>query len=58
MIENGSMPSISELAVKASEKVGGSADGHKFAASGLIPSGTEENFIQEFDDLVGRLKSQ
>ena len=58
MIENGSMPSISELAVKASEKVGGSADGHKFAASGLIPSGTEENFIQEFDDLVGRLKSR
>ena len=56
MIEDGLMPSISELAVKASEKVGGSADGHRFAASGLVPSGTEEEFIREFDELVNKLK--
>jgi len=56
MIEDGLMPSISELAVKASEKVGGSADGHRFAASGLVPSGTEGEFIREFDELVNKLK--
>jgi hypothetical protein len=58
MIENGSMPPISELAVRASEKIGGSADGHKFAASGLISAGAEEDLIHEFDELVSRLKPQ
>lgn len=56
LIEKSLMPSISELSVEAAEAIGGSADGHKFAASGLIPAGGEEDFIREFDELVKKLK--
>lgn len=55
-IEEGLMPSISELAIAASERVGGSADGHRLAASGLIPAGSEESFIGSFDELVSSFK--
>ncbi len=57
LVERGSMPPISDLAIKASEMVGGSADGHKFAASGLIPAGAEDEFIRSFDGLVGEFKT-
>lgn len=56
LIRDNSMPSISELAVEAAEGVGGSADGHRFAASGLIPAGREEELVQKFDELVEKLK--
>lgn len=56
LIQDGLMPSISDLAVRAAERVGGSADGHRFAASGLIPAGRESDFIREFNRLIDRLK--
>jgi len=57
LIREDKMPAISDLTVKAAESVGGSGDGHKFAASALIPAGREEDFISEFDRLVTELKS-
>ncbi|MCS7144871.1 MAG: DHH family phosphoesterase, partial [Archaeoglobaceae archaeon] len=37
----------------ASEKVGGSGGGHSVAAGALIPQGSEEKFLELFDNLVG-----
>ncbi len=56
LIGDGRMPAISDLAVEAAKKVGGSADGHAYAASGLIPAGREEDFIREYDRLVEEFK--
>ena len=56
LIQDGVMPPISDLAIRAAERVGGSADGHRFAASGLIPAGREGDFIREFNRLVEELK--
>ena len=53
-IHRGSLPPASELTVKASEEVGGTGDGHSFAASALIPAGREEEFIEIFDGLIDR----
>lgn len=52
------MPPASTLAIKASESVGGWGDGHDVAASALMPAGREHKFVEEFDRLVGELKSQ
>ena len=57
LIRSGSMPSISDLTVKAAEAVGGSGDGHMYAASALIPAGREEEFLEEFNKLVSRLRA-
>ena len=51
-IRAGKLPPASELTVKSAEKVGGSGDGHSFAASALIPAGREEEFIEEFNRLI------
>ncbi len=56
LIQDEVMPSISDLAIRAAERVGGSADGHRFAASGLIPAGRESDFIREFNRLIDELK--
>ncbi|MEM4946000.1 MAG: DHH family phosphoesterase [Archaeoglobaceae archaeon] len=37
----------------AAERVGGSGGGHSVAAGALIPQGTEEKFLEFFDNLVG-----
>jgi len=52
LIERGEMPPVSDLTVKAAEKVGGSGDGHKYAASALIRAGKEKDFLEEFNNLV------
>ena len=52
-VRAGRLPPASELTVKASEEVGGTGDGHSFAASALIPAGEEERFIEIFDGLIG-----
>ena len=51
-VKTGRLPPASELTVKASEEVGGTGDGHSFAASALIPAGSEERFIEIFDGLI------
>lgn len=57
-IRRGTMPPASTLTVKAAEAVGGSGDGHSFAASALIPAGKERNFIQEFEVLAEEFRSR
>ncbi|MEM2068784.1 MAG: hypothetical protein QXY32_03545 [Nitrososphaerota archaeon] len=51
-IESGEMPPASELTMKSAEAVEGSGDGHSFAASALIPSGKEKQFISFFNKLA------
>ena len=58
LIDEGKMPPVSDLTIKAAEKVGGSGDGHKYAASALIQAGREEEFLKEFNELIGRFKSE
>ncbi|MCS7125468.1 MAG: DHH family phosphoesterase [Aigarchaeota archaeon] len=54
-VKSGEMPPASELTMKSAEAVGGSGDGHSFAASALIPRGREKEFIKIFNSLaVGR----
>ncbi|MCD6313142.1 MAG: DHH family phosphoesterase, partial [Thaumarchaeota archaeon] len=58
LIQDKAMPAISDLTIRAAERVGGSADGHRFAASGLIPAGRESDFIKEFNRLIDELKPE
>ena len=51
-IRRGELPPASELIMRASEEVGGTGDGHSFAASALIPEGREEEFIEVFAALI------
>lgn len=51
-IKSGEMPPASELTMKSAESVEGSGDGHSFAASALIPSGKEKQFINLFNNLA------
>ena len=52
------MPPISDLTVKAAEEVGGTGDGHAFAASALIPAGKESDFIKKFNESISSLKPE
>ncbi|MBO3799610.1 MAG: DHH family phosphoesterase [Candidatus Brockarchaeota archaeon] len=52
MIENGSRPPLSRVLPEACSKHGGFGDGHSVAASGVIPVGMEEAFIETFDALT------
>lgn len=52
MIENGSKPPLSRVLPEACSRHGGFGDGHSVAASGVIPVGMEEAFIETFDALV------
>ncbi len=51
-IRKGEMPSIADVMVKAAEYVGGFADGHMFASSGIIKKEYIERFVEEFDKIV------
>ncbi len=51
-ISSGEMPSIAEVMSYAAEKVGGFADGHMFAASGVIGKNAIEGFLELFDKMV------
>ncbi len=51
-IKSGKMLPASELTMKSAEAVGGSGDGHSFAASALIPFGKEKEFIKIFNNLA------
>ncbi len=52
MIKEGAMPSLSLIMSKAAKKVNGFADGHAYAASGVIPKGLEKEFISEMEKLI------
>jgi len=45
-IKSGLKTPVSQLAARAASRLGGTADGHSFAASALLPAGTEEEFIE------------
>jgi len=51
-IRKGEMPSIADAMVKAAKHVGGFADGHMFASSGIIRKECIERFVNEFDRIV------
>lgn len=53
-IKDGKMLPASMLTMKSAEAVGGSGDGHSFAASALIPLGREGEFIEVFNSLAAK----
>jgi single-stranded-DNA-specific exonuclease len=53
-IASGTMPPLSQLLRSASDAVGGFADGHAYAASGVIPRGSEPSFVERVDELARR----
>jgi hypothetical protein len=56
MILRGVAPGLDVLVPKASEAVGGFADAtHKIAAACIVEKGREEDFVSEFDRLVGEI---
>ncbi len=52
LINKGMMPSVSKLVMEATDYVEGYGDGHSTAASGLIPKGTEYEFLKKLEDLI------
>ncbi|MGB9718692.1 MAG: DHH family phosphoesterase [Thermoproteota archaeon] len=53
MIEEGVKPPLSKILPDACAKHGGFGDGHSVAASGAIPVGAEEEFLETLDGLTG-----
>jgi single-stranded DNA-specific DHH superfamily exonuclease len=53
-IASGTMPPLSQLLRSASDAVGGFADGHAYAASGVIPRGSEPSFVERVNELASR----
>jgi len=51
-IRAGEMPSIADVMIEAAKHVGGFADGHMFASSGIIEKRYVEKFVEEFDRIV------
>ncbi|RLE58186.1 MAG: hypothetical protein DRJ32_06890 [Thermoprotei archaeon] len=51
-IEAGSYPGISEIVVNVAHEVGGIGDGHKYAASAVIPTGAKEEFLEIANSLI------
>jgi len=51
-IKSGFMPSLSLVMAKAAKRVNGFADGHTYAASGIIPKGFEEKYVGEMEKLI------
>ena len=47
----------SEMCIRDRERAGGSGDGHRFAASALIPAGGENVFLKEYERLVAEYKA-
>jgi len=52
LIEKGKKPSLSKILPESCSKVGGFGDGHSVAASGVLPVGNEEMFLDEIDRLA------
>ncbi len=52
LIELGEYPGIVDVLVDASEKVGGVGDGHKYAASAVIPYENRDSFLRKLDDAI------
>lgn len=52
MIENDLKPSLSKILPEACFKHGGFGDGHSVAASGAIPVGVEEKFLETLNSLI------
>ena len=52
LIESGRYPGIVDVLIEASEKVGGVGDGHKYAASAVIPYENRDSFIHELDNAI------
>lgn len=53
-IASGTIPPLSQLLRGASDAVGGFADGHAYAASGVIPRGSEPSFVERVNELASR----
>ncbi|MCX8184079.1 MAG: DHH family phosphoesterase [Crenarchaeota archaeon] len=53
MIEEGIKPPLSKILPEACAEHGGFGDGHSVAASGVLPVGVEEKFLENFDGLAG-----
>jgi len=51
-IDLGSYPGLGEIIVDLSEELGGTGDGHKYAASAAIPSNKKLDFITELDEEI------
>ncbi len=54
LIESGRMPPASGLLEEAAGKVGGVAEGHAYAASGLLPMEARDEFLEAMDSAAGR----
>jgi len=52
MIETGKKPPLSKILPEACAVYGGFGDGHSVAASGILPVGVEEEFMQKLEKLV------
>ena len=53
-IKAGKAKPLSELLPKAAKLVGGFADGHSVAASGVVPRGAEEELVKKLEGLMGK----
>lgn len=53
-IDANKYPSVNDVLVKSAEEVGGLADGHKHAASAVIPRDKQSAFLEAADAYVGR----
>jgi hypothetical protein len=51
-ITSGIYPSIADIMIKAADEIGGAADGHKFAASAVIPKESIREYIEKLDRLI------
>ncbi|HDJ21766.1 MAG TPA: recombinase RecJ, partial [Candidatus Bathyarchaeota archaeon] len=49
---------LGNLIQKAAEKVGGDGGGHDIAAGAYLPVGTEEEFIEAFEELLAQALNQ
>lgn len=51
-VEAGRLPGLGELAARVARELGGVGDGHKFAASAVIPAGREREFLEAVDNYI------
>ncbi len=52
MVRGGKRPPASQVSVRAAQELGGFADGHAFAASGVVPLGREDELAERIDAAV------
>lgn len=51
-IEEGKYPGVNDFLIEAANKVGGVADGHKFAASAVLPKSKFDDFLDEAENYI------